>query len=325
MLRVLAASLVLVCYGCGYIGEPLPPALNIPVGVRDLSAIERGPEILVRFTLPAQTTDGLPIKEFGEIELRVGPAQQAPFSLANWITGAKVISGVPADQSAVEYAFPAAEWIGRDVVIGVRVAGAKGRASDWSNLVTLTVGQPLEQPTALAAAPVPQGVRLTWNGSAPRYRVYRRVEGQEEASQIAETERSEHLDAHTEYGKTYRYSVQGIRISGDVRAESQRSFEIEVTPKDTFAPASPAGLTVVTSTGSIELAWDRNTEADLAGYRVYRAEGSASFQHLADTQQAPSYSDRKIEPGKKYRYAVSAFDKNANESAKSAPVEATAP
>ena len=151
MLRVLAASLALVCCGCGYMGEPLPPALNIPVGVRDLSAIERGPEILVRFTLPTQTTDGLRIKKFGEIELRVGPAQQPPFSLTNWIASAKVISGVPADRSALEYAFPAAEWIGREVVIGVRVTGASGRASDWSNLVTLTVVPPLEQPTALAA------------------------------------------------------------------------------------------------------------------------------------------------------------------------------
>ena len=325
MLRVLAASLALVCCGCGYMGEPLPPALNIPVGVRDLSAIERGPEILVRFTLPTQTTDGLRIKKFGEIELRVGPAQQPPFSLTNWIASAKVISGVPADRSALEYAFPAAEWIGREVVIGVRVTGASGRASDWSNLVTLTVVPPLEQPTALAANAVPEGVRLTWNGSAPRYRVYRRVEGEKEATQIAETERPGHVDANAEYGKTYRYSVQGIRMSGDVRAESQRSFEIEITPTDTFAPAVPAGLTAVTSTGSIELVWDRNTEADLAGYRVYRAEGSGEFQHLADTQEAPSYSDRKIEPGKKYRYAVSAFDKNSNESAKSAPVEATAP
>ena len=325
MLRVLGASLALVCCGCGYIGEPLPPALNIPAGIRDLSAIERGPEILVRFTLPTQTTDGLPIKAFGDIELRVGPAQPPPFSLANWIDSAKVIPGVPADQSGVEYAFPAAEWMGRDVVIGVRVAGSKGRASGWSNLVTLTIGPPLEQPAALAATAVPQGVRLTWSGSAPRYRVYRRGEGQDEANQIDESERPEYVDSKTEYGKTYRYSVQGIHIGGDVRAESQRSIEIEITPKDTFPPAVPAGLTAVTSTGSIELVWDRNNETDLAGYRVYRAEGAGEFQHLGDTQEAPSYSDRKIEPGKKYRYAVAAFDKNQNESAKSAPVEAAAP
>jgi hypothetical protein len=325
MLRVLGILLALVCYGCGYIGEPLPPALNIPVGVRDLSGVERGPEILVRFTLPTQTTDGLPIRKPSEIELRVGPLPQPPFSLENWIASSKVMSGVPADRPVVEYTLPAAEWIGRDVVIGVKVLGPKGRASAWSNLVTLSVVPPLDQPTALAATAVPQGVRLTWSGSAPRYRIYRRIEAQEETAGIAETERAEYLDAATEYGKTYRYSVQGIRSGGEVRAESQRSFEIEITPKDIFPPAVPTGLTAVASTGSIELVWDRNSEPDLAGYRVYRAEGPGGFQHLADTQEAPSFSDRKIEPGKKYRYAVSALDKSGNESAKSAPVELTAP
>jgi len=36
--------------GCGYIGEPLPPALNIPSRVTDLRAVEFGDKILAEWT-----------------------------------------------------------------------------------------------------------------------------------------------------------------------------------------------------------------------------------------------------------------------------------
>jgi hypothetical protein len=46
---------------------------------------------------------------------------------------------------------------------------------------------------------------------------------------------------------------------------------------------------------------------------------------LADSVDSPAYSDRQITAGTKYVYAVSALDSAGNESAKSAPVEMTAP
>ena len=56
---------------------------------------------------------------------------------------------------------------------------------------------------------------------------------------------------------------------------------------------------------SIELNWERNTEGDLNGYRVYRAEGNGAMEKIADVSVVPSYSDRKVEAGKTYRYSVS--------------------
>jgi fibronectin type 3 domain-containing protein len=49
------------------------------------------------------------------------------------------------------------------------------------------------------------------------------------------------------------------------------------------------------------------------------------LEKIADIADAPSYSDRKLEAGKRYRYAISAVDKLGNESKLSEPVEATAP
>ena len=76
---------------------------------------------------------------------------------------------------------------------------------------------------------------------------------------------------------------------------------------------------------SIELNWERNTEEDLNGYRVYRAEGNGTLEKIADVSVVPSYSDRKAEHGKTWRYAISAVDRAGNESPRSAPIDVAMP
>ena len=44
-----------------------------------------------------------------------------------------------------------------------------------------------------------------------------------------------------------------------------------------------------------------------------------------ETAEAPSYSDKQVESGKQYRYAVSAFDKTGNESKRSDEIAVAAP
>jgi hypothetical protein len=308
---------------CGYVGEPLPPALHIPQRVTDLSATERGDQIVAQFTLPAHTTENLAIQKSVKAELAVGTAG-SPFHVADWEGTARVFHP-PTGQAAVEYAVPAAEWIGKDVVIGVKVSGSNGRTAGWSNLFTLSVVQPLEPPAHLEAKNVPEGVELAWQGSAPGYRIYRRAGEETKTSAIGESGAPTYSDTKTEYGTAYRYSVEGFRTGGDVHAVSLRSAEVAVTPRDIFPPPVPTGLAAVVSTGSIELMWDRNTAPDLAGYRVYRAQQAGAFEKLAEVREAPTYSDRQVTSGQTYRYAVTAFDKAGNESAKSAPVTAAAP
>jgi hypothetical protein len=320
----LLLSAALVSSGCGYIGEPLPPALCIPQPVADLSAMERGSKILVQFTLPTHTTENLEIRKPVTAELAIGLSVN-PFQFESWEASAKRIPDIPADHPNVKYGVPCAEWIGKDVVIGVKVYGSNGRAAGWSKLVTLSIVPPLAPPASLASTPVSEGVLLTWRGSAPHYRIYRRAGNQLDAAAIAETDDLKYTDTKTEYGATYRYYVEGFRGGGDVRAVSEPAAEVEITPKDTWPPPVPAGLAFVTSAGSIELVWERSIAPDLAGYRIYRAEGAGAFQRIAETRQGPSYSDRKIEPGKTYRYAVSAFDQLDNESDKSTAITVTVP
>jgi fibronectin type 3 domain-containing protein len=94
---------------------------------------------------------------------------------------------------------------------------------------------------------------------------------------------------------------------------------------DTFPPAVPANVKAIVGTRSVEVSWSRDTESDLAGYRVFRSAEGGPFTLVADKLTSPSYSDRAVKSGARYRYAVSAFDQNQNESARSNPIDVVVP
>jgi len=321
------SQLLITLIGCGYVGEPLPPSLNIPSRVTDLAARQRGDRILIEFTLPALTTDGVVLEKFGKVDLRAGTAAGA-FDAEQWLAKATSIPSEAAEPGPVHVEIPARDWIGKEVILGVRTAGRKGRFSDWSNFAVLPVVPPLGKPAGLRTEATAKGVRLAWSGAwrpGVAFRVWRRAEKQEQPELLGESGQPEYLDTSAEYGKMYQYSVAAILKSGDSEAESEPSGPVEITPVDRFPPAVPAGLTAVAGIQSIELAWEPNTEPDLRGYRVHRASDGQPFQRAADLVETPAYSDRNVEPGQRYRYAVSSLDVTGNESALSPPVEVTAP
>lgn len=64
--------------------------------------------------------------------------------------------------------------------------------------------------------------------------------------------------------------------------------------------------------------WSPDTEADLAGYNVFRHEGNETPVKLnSEPVKTPAFRDTTVQPGKKYFYSVSAVDGRNNESAKS--------
>jgi hypothetical protein len=151
------------------------------------------------------------------------------------------------------------------------------------------------------------------------------------------------LDTHTEWDQKYAYRVQVVE---KVRLETPRGLErfelpgalsnsAEVETKNVFPPSAPKGLVAVAVWGNdnkpgIDLNWEPNTEAKLAGYEVYRVSRMAG-RSLArriivsgdKLLTAPAFEDRGLEPGTEYQYSVVAVDTSGNVSEESNQVTET--
>jgi len=312
------------------VGDPLPPALNVPQGVADLRAVQRGGNIVLDFTIPPQTTENLALKRVTGVEIRLWPGDGKPYDMERMLANSHTVPARADAPGAVTAETPAAPWAGKEVFFLVRSFGPKRRPSGWSNLAMVRVVEPLATPAAadLAAEAVSEGVRLRWKYAALpdlSFRIFRAVDKDTEHEQVDVAATTEWLDRNTEYGKEYRYWIQAVRRAGNADAESEIAGPATVRPVDKFPPAVPKGLNAVPGLNTVELTWDPNQERDLAVYRVYRAEAGGPFELLADKAASPAYSDRKVQAGKQYRYRVSSVDRLGNESPQSAPVETTAP
>ncbi|HVV46468.1 MAG TPA: hypothetical protein VHC72_14745 [Bryobacteraceae bacterium] len=306
--------------GCGYVGEPLPPALKRPVRVTDLTAVEHGANIVIRFTIPKVTTENLPIKGQPDIELRLGPAGAGGFQIPAWEGSSTRVPVPPQRTPTAEIEVPAMPYYGKVVVIGVNVHGEGGRTAGWSNFLALPVIPALPKPEDVVATNAPDAVQLQWRAAAPEFRVFRKLRSEQNLTQLGIATKPSWLDGTIQYGNTYSYYVQSIQKTDNTYAESEISGINAFTPKDMFPPAVPSGISPVAGARSIELVWERNTEKDFASYRVYR-DGKV----IAENLTAPAYSDRAVKPGVTYRYQLSAVDTAGNESEKSPAVEAMLP
>jgi hypothetical protein len=137
-----------------------------------------------------------------------------------------------------------------------------------------------------------------------------------------------------EWENTFEYRITAVTIiakqDSQVQVEGDDSPPIRVVAHDIFPPAIPSGLQAVYSGEGqklfIDLIWAPVPSADLAGYNVYRSEGSgAPIKVNSELVKTPSYRDTTVSPGKTYSYAVSAVDVRNNESQRSEAATETTP
>jgi hypothetical protein len=145
------------------------------------------------------------------------------------------------------------------------------------------------------------------------------------------------IDHTAQMGETYRYTAQrvgSVSLGGHtLELRSAVSPPATVAMRDTFPPHAPSGLEAVpggatAADRSIDLSWTPDTEADLAGYFVYRQEvdekgvaaGTAARLNLTPVV-GPAYRDQTAMAGHRYAYHVTAVDTAGNESAPSAEVQ----
>ena len=145
------------------------------------------------------------------------------------------------------------------------------------------------------------------------------------------------LDKDIRFGATYEYRAQRVvraPVDGDVmELDGPLSEPVRVDATEVFPPAVPTGLAAVAVAGenggapAIDLNWQPNTESDLAGYIVYRREGTGDWQRVSPPQLVvgPGFHDAHVEAGHSYQYTVTAVDQNGHESGRSTEATETVP
>ena len=160
---------------------------------------------------------------------------------------------------------------------------------------------------------------------------------------------AELLDRSVEWEKTYRYKVTMVTVvprpgQDAIEVEGDDSPAVELLAHDAFPPAVPQNVQAVFAGAPqnfIDLTWTPASDADLAGYNIYRRDPVAPHRRAAsagdpgeygpphqlnaELVKAPAFRDAQIESGRRYLYSVSAVDLRGNESAKSQEAEEAVP
>jgi hypothetical protein len=242
---------------------------------------------------------------------------------------------------------------GAEITYAVEVLNRNARGAGVSNRVHVPAIVTLPPPSDLSAKLTGDGVVLSWTnlGEPPkssdikiRYRIYRREEtsGNKSATKdviagevsVDGTGGAHFTDSSLEWEKAYLYHITAVSIvkrpDSEVQVEGDDSKVVRVFAHDVFPPSVPSGLEAAYSGEGqkpfIDLIWAPVTNADLAGYNVYRSEANGSAVKVnTGLVKAPAYRDSEVVSGKTYTYSVSAVDARGNESARSEETSETVP
>ena len=353
----LAAGFVLA--GCGTPGAPQPPSLNLPFAVTDLAANRAGNQVTLTWTMPKKNTDKLFLKNDAAVAVRLCRKQGAGVCES---AGAE-LAFAPGAEGAFTETLPAALAAGppRPLSYFVELRNRNGRSAGLSNAAHVLAGEAPAPVAGLTAEVRKQGVVLRWTPAAGQesqaqaVRLHRKLltpppakphEGllapqPEPVNQKLLVEAGARsgraLDKEIRFGQRYEYRAQRVaRVTVEgktLELDGELSAPVRIEASDVFPPEAPTDLAAVATsseTGSenaIDLDWQPVTDADLAGYAVYRREGQAAWQRIspAGPLVPPAFHDAQVQPGHTYRYAVSSIGQNGYESARSAETQETVP
>jgi hypothetical protein len=282
-------------------------------------------------------------------------ASQFPVPVESKKRGAK--KGAPAPKIQASYTDTLSRQLQAqdptaELTYAVSVLNESGRSAGLSNLVQVPSAPTLPPPEHFNYEVKSDGVLLSWvcppavSKADPRIayklRIYRRVPGQPQsekqsgarqtAAKISEVDftdcsQPQFLDQTFEWQKHYEYFATVVTVVSnpgkpEVEVEGDETPIVQVFAHDIFPPAVPSGVQAVfSSVGQapfVDLVWSPDTEADLAGYNIFRhEEGSEPVKLNSELVKAPAYRDTNVQSGKKYFYTVSAVDERNNESARS--------
>lgn len=133
---------------------------------------------------------------------------------------------------------------------------------------------------------------------------------------VAVTSQTAYTDNTTD-GVSYYYAVTAVDTSGNENTTVQ-----SVGPAVSInnPPAQPTGLYGYTSANGVNLYWNTNNEADLAGYKIYFGTSSGNYGAPVVLGRVTNYELTSLQSCTNYYIAVSAYDTGGVESAYSTQV-----
>jgi hypothetical protein len=346
--------------GCGMPASPLAPSLNLPTPVNDLAATRTGERIRLTWTMPTKNTDKLLLK--GPVSVRVCMKQAnaqdcVPVGTLQKAPGATVDVGQELPEQL-------ATGVPRPLTYYVELLNKNGRSAGLSNPAMVAAGEAPASVLGLDAQIQKVGVVLHWNAPldgppATTVRLQRKLltppaaleaNTDQNPSALPPEPTQQNLlvevkdralvgavDKDIRFGQTYEYRAQRVlRVQVDdkiMELDGPLSAPVTVEAKDVFPPTTPKGLAAVAVpagsgvTAAVDLDWEPNVEADLAGYVVYRRENGGDWERVSPTVLlvGPGYHDAHVQPGHTYEYSVTAVDQNGLESLRSDPAQEVVP
>lgn len=328
----------LLLTGCASQGPLRPPSLHLPAVVSGLAAERIGGVVVVRWTNPTRTSDGVMLAgKHDTVPLVAAVCRQAVTAEPCVpIASVPVISGQPGmfrDVLPAELASGAP----RQMLYRVRVLNAKGRGAGDASIPALAGAAP-HMLVQLRAQLTPGGAELQWqpDPEAGNDQIVLRVQqggnspaSGQPASQDVRTRQTllsvsvngvdpgGARDPAARPGMSEQYTVTRVRtMRVDNRELTMSSALVTVTLQagsvSVPLPPPPGLEALVNTVGAapeIDLVWEPVTDA--AGYQVYRSTGTGDRILLTkELQSGITYTDRGIEPGQTYRYSVTSVDSN---------------
>jgi fibronectin type 3 domain-containing protein len=352
--RGLAAGLacllmaVAVGGGCGKRGAPVAPERRLPAAASALTAAVEGPTVTLTWVNPDRRVDGSALRDLETIRVfrrgeepgaTIKPAMLSRGRVAGYDQIASIRGDGPTAAVGTRFTDRADLAFGQRYVYVVTAVDARGRSSAPSPRAALVFLAAPRPPRDLKAEPGDRQVRLSWNapeafldGQPPveplRYVVLRAAGDGPLAGITAEPiAATTFTDTGVANDADYRYAVAAVRVEPAGEARGEASAPVAASPARATAPSAPTGLVVIPAPRSMRLAWDEVRDPEVAAYAIYRAEGPGALARIGTTPAGTTvFVDGDVQPGRAYRYAVTAVDRarRPNESPPSSEVTVTA-
>jgi hypothetical protein len=352
--------LALISPACGKVGPPIPPA-RLTERTSDLSAIQRGSNILLQWPAPAvgqKESSRSYVARANIYRLDEQRDEEPVLDADDYEAEAQVIGYL--DRATIEAQIKslgrleftdkinvsdAGRLANTRLRYSVRYLNARNQAAAFSNTVAIEPAPGISLPPSgiRVEAPAQDVLTLTWSppdanidGTSPAsvvgYNVYRRNAKRETGGRQINSEpvtSTNFEDKGFQYQTEYAYFVRALSQGANGLIESADSDIVTLTPVDRFAPLAPDPVSIASANGTISLFWPTSAERDVAGYNVYRsdsidAQDTGWIKLTAQPITAVTFRDERVVIDRTYSYRVTAVDHFNNESEPSRVVRETA-